>query len=242
MSHVALVLRHEPRIHLGNLEPVLIEHGYEVRNIEVPSTDLAALADEIQAADLLVVLGGEMGVYEKDEHPFIAHELSLIRRRLDAAAPVFGVCLGAQLMAEALGSPVYKGPLRDIGYRDIRPTDAGADSPVRHVAGVPMLEWHGDHFELPAGAERLATSDAYPNEAWSVGGHALAVQFHPEVTPEMNEAWIVHNEAWLRGSVSHSADELRMQAARHNGAMQDASRAMFSEWLANLSAASRRIP
>ncbi|MBF0672136.1 MAG: glutamine amidotransferase [Salinibacterium sp.] len=230
MSRTALVLRHEPRIHLGNLEPVLVEHGYTVRNIEVPEADLAAETSAILEAELLVVLGGEMGVYEKEAYPFIAQELSVLQQRLDAAAPVFGVCLGAQLMAEALGSPAFKGPKRDIGYRDIRVTEAGQDSPVRHVAGVPMLEWHGDHFELPAGAERLATSDAYANEAWRLGDRALAVQFHPEVTAEMNEAWIRHNEAGLRG-----ADELREQAARHNAAMQDASRAMFGEWLGALS-------
>lgn len=223
------MLRHEPRIHLGNLEPVLIEHGYAVRTIEVPETNLDTVSADIAAADVLVVLGGEMGVYEKDEHPFIAQELRVIRERLDAGAPVFGVCLGAQLMAESLGSTVYRGAVRDIGYRDIRPTEAGADSPVRHVGGVPMLEWHGDHFDLPEGAELLAASATYPNEAWRLGGHALAVQFHPEVTPLMNEQWIVHNEAWLRG-----ADALRAEAAEHNARMQLASRAMFGEWLAAL--------
>lgn len=103
----ALVLQHQPRIHLGNLAPVLDEHGYDVQIVAAMSDDLTG-ADPV-AADVVIVLGETMGAYQGDEYPFIADELALIRARLDAERAIFGVCLGAQLMAGALGARVYAG-------------------------------------------------------------------------------------------------------------------------------------
>ncbi|MDQ1609386.1 MAG: hypothetical protein QOE16_2118, partial [Microbacteriaceae bacterium] len=100
----ALVLQHDATIHLGNLEPVLREHGYELRIVDATTEDLGAI-DPIEA-DLLVVLGGEMGAYETDAYPFLLPERALVRARLDAERPTLGVCLGAQVMAGALGERV----------------------------------------------------------------------------------------------------------------------------------------
>ena len=228
MAPTALVLRHDATIGLGNLEPVLVERGYDLRIVDAVADDLAAV-DPVDA-DVVIVLGGQMGAYERAEHPFLDGEIALLRRRLDAARPIFGVCLGAQLMAAALGAEVRPGPTTEIGYRDVRPTAAGADSPVRHIAGVPMLEWHGDTFDLPEGATLLASSDGYGNEAFAVGGHALAVQFHPEVTERMHERWLVDDAATV-ARLHLDPDELRAERARHSPGMQDASRAVLSEWL-----------
>ena len=230
-ARLALVLQHHENITLGNLEPVLREHGYDIRVVDVTREPVSALDPE--GGDLLIVLGGHQGAYETEKHPYLAEELELIRRRIEAERPIFGVCLGAQLMAGALGGRNYRGEKPDLGYQDIRLTDAGAASPIRHVAGVGMLEWHGDHFELPERATLLASSSAYPNEAFSIGDFALAVQFHPEVTDDMHEAWTEDTDGLLEREGIDRA-EWRRRRDENNPAMQRASRAMFSEWLDGL--------
>lgn len=224
----AVVLQHHENIELGNLEPVLREHGYDIRIIDVTRESLSTLDPE--DGDLLIVLGGHQGAYETEKYPWLAEELDLIRRRIEAERPIFGVCLGAQLMAGALGGRNYRGEKPDLGYQDIRLTDAGASSPVRHVAGVGMLEWHGDHFDLPERATLLASSSAYPNEAFSLGDFGLAVQFHPEVTDAMHEAWTMDTDGLLEREGVDRA-EWRRQRDENSPAMQRASRAMFGEWL-----------
>lgn len=228
---VALAIRHEEVAHLGNLEPVLRAHGYEIRYLDAAteSFDRACLA----TADLVVVLGGDMAAYETAEHPFLTDELVFLRERLAASAPTLGVCLGAQLIAAALGAPVRKGPTVEIGFRSVEPTDAGAHSPVRHFAGVPVVQWHGDTFELPPGATLLASSTQYANEAYSIGDHVLAVQFHPELAGAMYEEWIQDGSQELdeRG-IQHRS--LREQRDRYAAAAEAASAAMLDEWLTSL--------
>lgn len=231
-ARTAVVLRHSDDIHLGNLEPVLTEHGYAVRYVDTLGPDGVRGIDPA-SADLLVVLGGEMGAYETERFPVLADEIALLAARLAAHRPVFGVCLGAQLMAGALGSPVYRGPTNEIGYRLVEPTEAGRASPLRHISGIPVLQWHSDTFDLPPGATRLAASSAYGTEAFAIDEWALAVQFHPEVTPAMHEAWLGSSAAEVRAE-GLDPEALRQERARHSDAMQDASAAMFSEWLAAL--------
>ncbi|HET6825588.1 MAG TPA: glutamine amidotransferase [Amnibacterium sp.] len=231
MPPTAVVLQHDPTIHLGNIRPVLEEHGYTLRVVDVTSEDVAAI--DPAEADLVVVLGGEMGAYETDTYPFLEAEQRFLQARLAAERPTLGVCLGAQLMAAALGERVYKGATTAIGYRRVEPTDEGARSVVRHFDGVPVAQWHGDTFELPAGATRLASSSDYANEAFAIGRHALAVQFHPEVTDEMHERWVADGYNELD---AHAIDPqaLRLERERYSPSMQEASRAAFSEWLDGL--------
>lgn len=227
----AVVLQHNDHITLGNLEPVLRERGYDIRIVDAAVEDVAALDPE--DGDLLIVLGGEQGAYETELHPHLTDELVYIRARIDAEKPIFGICLGAQLMAGALGGHNYKGEKPDLGYREVELTEAGASSPLRHMAGVGMLEWHGDHYTLPERATLLATGDAYDNEAFAVGDVGLAVQFHPEVTDDMHEVWTL-NSTELFAEEGVDADEWRALGRVHQPAMQLASRAMFSEWLDGL--------
>jgi GMP synthase (glutamine-hydrolysing) len=237
VTRTAVVLRHDAKIHLGNLEPVLREHGYDVQFVDTQVDDISAL--DPAAADVMVVLGGEMGVYEADRFPSLRHEVTLLRDRLGAQRPVFGVCLGAQLIASALGSDVYRGPSNEIGYRSVEPTDAGSRSPVRHFSGVPVLQWHSDTFDLPAGVTRLAGSPQYGNEAFGIGSWALAVQFHPEVTDDMHEDWLTTSAAELAAE-GLEVETLRQERSRYSAAMQEASRLLFSEWLDGLEP--RRTP
>lgn len=231
-TRTALVLQHDPTIHLGNIGPTLEEHGYELRVVEVRTPEDVAAVDPTDA-DLVVVLGGEMGAYQTDEFPFLEAEKQLLRERLDAERPTLGVCLGAQLMAGALGERVYKGDTTQIGYRRVETTEAGANSPIRHFEGVPVVEWHGDTFELPERATRLASSSDYSNEAFAIGGFALAVQFHPEVTDEMHESWVSDGYNEL-DEQAIDPDALRRDRELYSARMQEASRAAFSEWLKSL--------
>ncbi len=222
----ALVLRHLHIAHLGNLEGVLRDHGYDIRYVDVAEASPHGLPDP----DLVVVLGGDMGVYEKDEHGFLEGELAYLRERLAAERPTLGICLGAQLIAEALGETVRRGKTVEIGFREVTPTEAGRDSPLRHVSGVPVMQWHSDTFGLPSGAVRLASSSAYSNEAFALGDYALAVQFHPELTADMYESWISGGLVEL-ASLDIDPDQLRRDALANGPAMEAASVAMFGEWL-----------
>jgi len=225
---LAVAIRHEEIAHLGNLEPVLREFGYEIRYL-----DAAVDSFENVEADLVIVLGGDMGVYETEEHPFIPHELAFLERRLGERQPTLGVCLGAQMMAGALGASVFKGPSVEIGFREVEPTDAGKVSPVRHFAGVPVVQWHGDTFELPSGATRLAGSAQYANEAYAIGDYALAVQFHPELRGEMYDEWIADGSKEL-DSLGIEHEDLRAQRDKHAAGMEAAASAMLREWLEGL--------
>jgi GMP synthase (glutamine-hydrolysing) len=231
VTRTAVILQHDPTIHLGNIRPVLEAHGYTLRIVDVPAEDLDGI--DPAEADLVVVLGGEMGAYETDDYPFLEAEKRLIRARLDAERPTLGVCLGAQLMAGALGERVYKGDSTQIGFRRVETTEAGAGSPLRHFDGVPVVQWHGDTFELPPQATRLASSSDYANEAFAIGDYALAVQFHPELTDEMHERWVSDGYNEL-DQHAIDPDDLRRDREIHSARMQEASRAAFSEWLSGL--------
>ncbi|MET0725445.1 MAG: gamma-glutamyl-gamma-aminobutyrate hydrolase family protein [Leifsonia sp.] len=235
-SRVAIVLRHDPAIGLGNLEPVLAERGYEVRIIDTPTTDVTTI--DPTDADLVVVLGGDEGAYEGHLHPYIDDEIDFLRERIEACAPIFGVCLGAQMLAASLGGRAFKGPAKEVGYLTVQPTAAGERSPVRHMRDVPVVQWHGDTFELPDGAAtHLASSAQYGNQAFAIDEWLLAVQFHPELTDEMHEDWVVRWGDELP-EYGHTRDSLRADRARHSERMQEASRALFGEYLDNLEARS----
>ena len=229
----ALVLRHDSAIGLGNFRATLEEHGYEVVTVDTPTTDVTGL--DALAPDLVVVLGGEEAAYEPERYPYLADEMGLLRERIEAEAPIVGVCLGAQMLAATMGGRAYRGERKEVGWLTVEPTGAGADSPVRHFAGVPTLQWHGDTFELPEGVERLAGSTQYENQAFRRGDWLLAVQFHPEVDAEIHEAWV---EAWGDELPRYGLDPEGMRQAQAEAAARagEASAAMLGEYLEGLAA------
>jgi GMP synthase (glutamine-hydrolysing) len=227
----AVVIEHDPSISLGNLEPVLRDAGYSIEVVDARSADFSAI--DASSPDLVVVLGNDSGVYEKDRLTYIAHEEKWVADRLESKKPTLGVCFGAQIMASALGGEVYKGPTTQIGYRSVEPTPAGANSPVAVFEGVPVMQWHGDTFTLPDQVTRLAGSSDYENEAFAIDNWALAIQFHPEMTDEMYRQWLADG----RESVAKQGlteDELLAERARLNARMQDASVHMLTTWLQGL--------
>jgi GMP synthase (glutamine-hydrolysing) len=178
----AIAIRHVHFEDLGSLEPALERASYEVRYADYGVDDIAVL-DPV-APDLVVVLGGPIGAYEDDLYPSLKHELKLLEMRLGANRPTIGICLGAQLMARALGARVYPTGLKEIGWGPLILRPAGCESAIRHLGedDTAMLHWHGDTFDLPAGATLLASTEICANQAFSWGRHALAFQFHPEAT------------------------------------------------------------
>jgi GMP synthase (glutamine-hydrolysing) len=189
MKHV-LAIRHVAFEGLGTLEGVFGEAGYRVDYVEAPTGDLKGL--DIDTPDVVVVLGGPIGAYEEDRYPFLRGELALIERRLKAGRALLGICLGAQLIARVAGARVYAGSQKEIGWGEVSLTEAGSRSVLAALSGgVPVLHWHGDTFDLPPGAQRLASTALYENQAFSMGPHTLALQFHIEAQADAIESWLV---------------------------------------------------
>ncbi|HXX90253.1 MAG TPA: type 1 glutamine amidotransferase [Acidimicrobiales bacterium] len=154
--------------------------GMDVRRVFAPE----ALPADLEGHDGLVVMGGPMSAYSDDGFPSRRAELDLLGQALATGRPVLGVCLGAQLLASAAGAGVYAGGATpEIGWGPVTLTPACADDPLLH--GLPeqvgVLHWHGDTFDVPAGAEHLARTDLYPSQAFRAGERAWGLQFHLEV-------------------------------------------------------------
>jgi GMP synthase-like glutamine amidotransferase len=140
--------------------------------------------------DFLVVMGGPMNIYQDRDHPWLRGERAFIAAHVNAGKPVVGVCLGAQFLADALGSRVVQNPQVEIGCFPVNFTaEARARFPFL-PASLPMAHWHGETFELPAGALRLATSEACANQGFVHGDNILALQCHPEVTRDDLAEWL----------------------------------------------------
>jgi GMP synthase (glutamine-hydrolysing) len=225
-----LALRHVPFEDLGALAPLLAQREHIVRYVDMPTADLADV--DTLAADLLVVLGGPIGVYENDRYPFLDVEVEWIERRLAAGRPTLGICLGSQLMARALGARVYPSGTKEIGWAPVAMSPRGADSCLRRLADTPVLHWHGDTFDLPAGAVHLASTPVCRNQAFSFGEHGLALQFHAEAAGRALEAWFVGHACEIGATPGLSVAGLRAATQRHSAALVERGGACFREWLA----------
>ncbi len=231
MTGGALALSHVAFEDAGLIGAVLGARGMALDYVDVPRTDLSRL--DPLAPELLLVLGGPIGVYETDAYPFLAPEIALIRARLEADRPTLGLCLGAQLVAVAMGGEVKPGPGKEIGYWPplLEAADAGPLGPLADV-GWRVLHWHGDQIAPPPGAVVHASTAMTPVQAFSRGPRALALQFHLEVEPAAFESWLVghaHEIATTRGV---TAQGLRAQAATHGAGVAAAGRRVIEGWLA----------
>jgi len=144
----------------------------------------------------LIIMGGPMAVYEMDRTSYLRDEALFIEKAVQAHKQVLGVCLGAQMLAHVLGARVYPGGSREIGWYDVALTEEGmqdrcmAELAVDGGETAQVFQWHGDTFDLPKGAARLASSGLYPNQAFRYGDHVYALQFHIEVTPGIVGGWL----------------------------------------------------
>jgi len=225
----AIAVRHVHFEDLGVLEPLLAERGYEIRYVDAATEDLAAI--DAGAPDLVVILGAPIGAFDEDAYPFLAAELDLTHRRLASGRPLLGICLGGQIIARALGADVASMGVKEIGFSTLGLTEAGRASPLVALGATPVLHWHGDQFEIPAGAERLAFTDTCPNQAFSAGPAVLALQFHLEADPARIERWLVGHASELAQAALDPRD-LRRQALACGPELAKAAPAVIGAWLA----------
>ncbi len=236
MRKTAIAIRHLAFEDLGVFAPELAAAGYEIRYLEAGRDDLRT--PELATCDLLVVLGGPIGADQDDLYPFLRDELQTLETRLSAQRPTLGVCLGAQLMARALGSRIYPAPAKEIGFAPLTPTAAGTRSPLSALAAAEwqVLHWHGDTFDLPTDATHLAATDICANQAFALGDHALGLQFHMETPPHALEHWLIgHCFELMAGKIDIPA--LRASAHRLGTQVSTAGAHALRLWLQQLPAA-----
>ena len=174
-----VAVTHVPFEDLGSLEPQLKRAGFALETVDACTCDFRNVSQS--NPDLVVVLGGPIGVYDRQAYPFLDAELELLRFRLDHKRPTIGICLGAQLIAAAAGASVYPGSAgKEIGWG---PICAAADA-TRYpefatllTRGVKVLHWHGDTFDLPTNSYHLAATAAYASQAFAIENHTLALRF-----------------------------------------------------------------
>jgi GMP synthase (glutamine-hydrolysing) len=224
-----LVLQHIACEPPGVYEDVLREHGAALHRVEVDAGDELPDWREL---DAIVAMGGPMSANDDAELPWLRAEKELVAAAVRAGVPFWGVCLGVQLLAASLGARVYAGQEPEVGVLPVELTEDGARDPVFAAlpSTFPSLQWHGDTFDLPEGAVRLAGSPAYPNQAFRFE-NAYGVQFHLEVSAEMAREWLdvpeyasalertIGSETMLR-AVDERVDE-----------MLEHGRALFERWL-----------
>lgn len=185
-----LVFQHVPHEGLGTIADSLATAGLGYRTLMTAQGRPSF--PPVRSLSGLIVMGGPMGVYEADRYPFLMRERDYIRKVIDAKKPVLGICLGAQLVARALGARVYPNREKEIGWYRVRLTPAGQKDPLMKGGPVSpwVFQWHGDTFDLPRGARLLASSALCKNQAFRFGSNVYGLQYHLEVDKAMVLEWL----------------------------------------------------
>jgi len=229
-----VVLQHVPHEELGTLNSLLRTAGFAIDTVNFWCEPGAH--PSLESYQGLIVLGGPMGVYEADKYPHLATEKTLIECAVKKNLPVLGICLGAQLIAGALGARVYPSGVKEIGWYDLAPTADSKNDPLFHhlSATEKVFQWHGDTFDLSNGAVHLASSPLCTNQAFRYGRNVYALQFHLEVDTKMIDAWLAVPQnrdeiAALEGSVDPMT--IRADTRRYIARLENLSGAIFGDFI-----------
>jgi GMP synthase-like glutamine amidotransferase len=226
-----IVLRHVDCEPPAAYLPALVARG-PVTTVRLGVDDLP----DPQDVDVVVAMGGPMGVYDVEAYPWLRDEVAFIAAVVERGGAVWGVCLGAQLLAAALGAKVYPGPAPEVGVAEVMLTeDAATDAVFAGLpAAFPALHWHGDTFDLPCGAVRLASSEQYENQAFRYGA-SYGLQFHLEASAELAAQWLEVEEyrASLRAALGESGEAILLGALRDRGPeIAEAAATVIRHWTA----------
>lgn len=223
----ALALRHVPFEDLGILAPLLADRGFETTLLDAGVDHIDK--DAVAAADLVIVLGGPIGVYDDDRYPFLRSSKAALAARLASGGATLGICLGAQLLAEALGAEVRPTGAVEIGYSPLGLTPEGRESVLAPLDDELVLHWHGDEFAIPAGAQSLAHTPGFPHQAFAVG-RTLGLQFHLEADHRVIERWLIGHAHELH---HHGIDPrtIREQAHALGPRLETLATRVLTDWL-----------
>lgn len=225
-----LLIKHDAVESCGVAIPTLEAEGIE--HLVIEAWDERAPRPGVEEISGVVEFGGGMHVDDDHVLPSLSWERSLTREAVERGVPYLGSCLGAQILARALDAPVFTAPAKEIGFTLLRPTAAAKRDPILNVyeEGDMVFHWHEDTFELPAGAELLATGDVIPAQAFRVGERAWGLQFHFELDAPELDIWLNDAERGgddLKAAWGKSAAEVRDEAKRHIARHEEQGREVF---------------
>ncbi len=214
-----LILKNVANEGPGTIQEYLEQTGSAFEILDM--YDCRSEVPDVRSHSHLVVMGGPMAVYDMDNYPYLSIETAIIRAFILSKKPVLGICLGAQLVAHALGANVYPGGKQEIGWYSVDLSPEGMSDPVMSSISVEgsavaeVFQWHGDTFDLPGKAVRLATSQEFENQAFRYNNNVYALQFHIEVTPDIIREWFAEKEDIDSGvMVDHALSIYREYRAR----------------------------
>ncbi len=229
-----LVFQHVPYEPLGTLDPLLKESGFRIRYVNFGREPESR--PELENYEALIVLGGPMNSDQIDTYPNLLTEVDIIREALDRDMSILGICLGAQLLAKALGGSVSRNARREIGWCDVELTEAGRNDPVLEAFAPrqEVFQWHEDGISLPPDAVSLASSEISPVQAFRYGEHAYGFQFHLEASLPLIERWLAVPDH--RGTLADEVGNIDPGAIRERAdtavePLQKLSRQTFGRWI-----------
>lgn len=231
-----LIFRHSPTEGPGYFTTFLDRHGIPWRLVRIDAGD--AIPENLNGISGLCLMGGSMSV--NDELPWIPPVLALIRQAIAADVPVIGHCLGGQLMSKALGGTVSKNPIKEIGWGDVRITDADAARPWLGEVAQPRsaFHWHGETFSVPPGATRILESAYCANQAYVLNGRHIGMQCHIEMTPELIASWCEQGAAEIAASDSpgvQSPEAIQVDVDARAAQLHQLADKIYSRWIQGLS-------